>query len=157
MMLPSLILFSAAYLLLESHSMGWKLSLATCIAAIFLAVLNQSDINLALSIGFLSGLAVALEIRNRKSGETVLKDSPIAIENIAILGMYICLIICVSTIVFLFGYTIVRGAPYINFDFLTKINWSWPQAGQLIATTFFNFTWRRTRLRFRNHNYNISL
>src|SRR5208337_1126021 len=77
MMLPSLILFSAGYLLLESHSLGWKIALATCIAAIFLAVLNPSDINLALSIAFLSGLATAIEIRTRTSGETVLKDSPI--------------------------------------------------------------------------------
>ena len=157
MLLPSLILFSAAYLLLESHSLGWKLSFGTCMVAFLLAVLIRSYINLALSIGLLSGLGAALEIRNRKSGETVLKDSPIAIENIAILGMYICLIFCVSTVVFLFGYTILRGAPYLNLDFLTTINWSWPQGGQLIATTFFNFTWRRARLRFRNHNYNISL
>ena len=51
--------------------------------------------------------------------------------------MYICLIICISTIVFLFGYTIVRGAPYINFDFLTKINWNWAQAGQAVSATFY--------------------
>ncbi len=133
MMLPSLILFSAGYLLLESHSMGWKLAAATCVASILLAILNPSGIDLALSIGFLSGLAAALEIRSRRGGESVLKDSPIAIENIAILGMYICLIICISTIVFLFGYTIMRGAPYINLDFLTKTNYNWVQAGQVLA------------------------
>ncbi len=99
----------------------------------FISSSKPVNIDLALSIGFLSGLAAALEIRNRKSGETVLKDSPIAIENIAILGMYICLIICISTIVFLFGYTIVRGAPYLNLDFLTKTNYNWVQAGQLLA------------------------
>ena len=132
MMLPSLVLFSTGYLLLESHSMGWKLSLVTSIVAFSIGTLNYLNLELALAIGIASAIAAILEIQNRRNKEIKRKDLPTTVENVAKLGMVISVLFCVAIIVLLIGYVGIRGAPYLNWDFITNIKWSFPHAGAVL-------------------------
>ncbi len=134
MMLPSFALFSIGYVLLESHSMGWKLSLAACVATISLAALNYVSLELALSIGVICAIATIMEIRNRRTSETKHKDHPLIIENLAKIGMIICIAVCISVIVFLFVYSGIRGSFYLNWDFITNLKWNMVTAGTLANT-----------------------
>ncbi len=134
MMLPSIGLFCIAYLLLESHSMGYKLAIATSIISIIIATFNYVNIGLALAIAVASGIAAFLEIQERKSKPSV-RDSPLTTENAAKFGMILCIIVCIGIIVCLIGYTGVRGAKYINWDFVTNLQWSFPQAGAAMISS----------------------
>ena len=90
--LPSLILFSAAYLLWEGHSLGWKLSISTCGIALSIAFADLATMYIALSIAFLSGVAATLEILKRRRMEHQTKDSPVVMENAVKLGLRLSVI-----------------------------------------------------------------
>jgi phosphate transport system permease protein len=119
-------------MLLEAHSLGWKLSIATCGVALSLAVANYLNVGLALTIGVSSGLAAMLEIRSRKSEANRPRDSPTITENLAKLGLRISGIVCVSILVGMIVYTAVRASPYISWDLFTNANWSWANAGRVL-------------------------
>jgi len=132
LILPSLALFSIGYMLWEAHSMGWKLSIATCGVVALLAVANYLNAEFALTIGVLSGLAATLEILNRKKTASRLKDSPTITENLAKFGLRLSGIVCISILIGMIVYTTVRASPYISWDFLTNTNWSWANAGKVL-------------------------
>jgi len=132
LMLPSLVLFSIGYMLLESHSLGWKLSIATCGVAILLAVANYLNIALALTIGVLSGLAAVLEILSRKRTVDKLKDSPTTTENLAKLGLRLSGVVCIGILLGMIVYIAVRASPYISWNFFTNQDWSWAQAARVL-------------------------
>ncbi|HVP17221.1 MAG TPA: phosphate ABC transporter permease PstA [candidate division Zixibacteria bacterium] len=132
LILPSLALFSIGYMLWESHSLGWKLSIATCGAVILLAAANYLSVELTLSIGVLTGLAAMLEIRNRKKTSNKLKDSPTVTENLAKFGLRLSGIVCVSILVGMIAYTAVRASPYVSWDLFTNTNWSWANAARVL-------------------------
>ncbi len=134
MMLPSLVLFSIGYILLESHSMGWKLSVAVCAAVISLAALKDISMELTLSIGLIVGVATIIEIRKKFTSKSRQKDSPIVIENLAKIGMLICISVCIGIIVFLFAYSGIRGSSYLNLDFITNLKWNMVTAGTIANT-----------------------
>ena len=91
-MLVSLVLFIAAYLLWEGHSLGWKLSSAVTAAAIVLAVTIPGLVYFAILIALLTGLAVIIEIRQGRAIGNHFKDSPIVTENIVKLGLLLSVI-----------------------------------------------------------------
>jgi phosphate transport system permease protein len=132
LMLPSLALFCIGYTLWEAHSLGWKLSIATCGVAVALAAANYVNAELALAIGILSGLAGMLEIESRKRTANELKDSPTVTENLAKFGLRLSGMVCMSILVGMIVYTTVRASPYISWDFLTDTNWSWANAGRVL-------------------------
>jgi phosphate transport system permease protein len=132
LILPSLVLFSIGYMLLEAHSLGWKFSFATCGVAILLAFANYLNVELALAIGVLSGLAATLEILSRKRTANKLKDSPTITENLARFGLRLSGIICISILVGMIVYITVRASPYLSWDLFTNANWSWANAGRVL-------------------------
>ena len=131
--LPSLVLFSIGYMLWEAHSLGWKLSIATCGVTLLLAAANYLNFELALTIGFLSGLAALLGVLNRKGTASKLKDSPTVTENLAKFGLRLSGIVCITILIGMIVYTAVRASPYISWSFLTDANWSWTNAGMVLT------------------------
>jgi phosphate transport system permease protein len=132
LMLPSLLLFSTGYMLWEAHSLGWKLSIATCGVAVSLAGANYVNFELALTIGILSGLAAALEIQRRKSDSSKLKDSSTVTENLAKVGLGLSGAVCISILLGMIVYTTIRALPYISWDLFSNANWSWANAGRVL-------------------------
>jgi phosphate transport system permease protein len=132
LILPSLILFSIGYVLLEAHSLGWKLSITTCGVAVLLGGAKYLNVELALAIGVLSGLAAMLEILSRKKTEGRQKDSPITTENLAKFGLHFSGIVCICILIGMIVYTAVRASPYISWGFLTNANWSWANAAGIL-------------------------
>jgi phosphate transport system permease protein len=132
LMLPSLALFCIGYTLWEAHSLGWKLSIATCGLAVVLAAANCVNVELALAIGVLSGFAGMLEVRSRKRTANKLKDSPTTTENLAKFALRLSGIVCISILVGMIVYTTVTASPYISWDFFTNIDWSWANAGRVL-------------------------
>src|SRR5271157_1274159 len=130
LILPGIVLFSIGYLLWETHSLGWKLSIATCGMAALLAVANYVNIGFALPIGVLSGLAAILEIRRRRTSISNLKDSPLATENLAKFGLRLSGLVCMSILIGMIVYITVRASPYISWNLFTSTNWSWQNAAK---------------------------
>ena len=105
MMLVSLILFSTTYLLWEGHSLGWKLSIATCGIAVLIAVTSSTSIYFAVPIAILSGLAATIEILKGKKIGNQNKDSPVVTENVVKLGLRLSAIICIGIVVAMVMYS----------------------------------------------------
>ena len=114
LILPSFLLFATAYLLWENHALGWKLAIALSGIAILAAAANYLNVEYALIIAFLSGLAAMLQIRHRKSHEET-KSSPIVTENLAKFGLSLSGIICVSI---LLGMIVYIGAKSITLSII---------------------------------------
>ena len=131
-MLPALVFFCLGYLLLENHSLGWKFSLVSMLIVSILAALNFLEIKLALAMGIPIAIAVAMEVNSRLIKQANVKDEAIIVERVAKLGMIVSVIVSVTIIAFLFGYAGVRGAPYLNWDFITNTNWQWVHAGAVL-------------------------
>jgi phosphate transport system permease protein len=131
-LLPSLALFSIGYMLLKGHSMGRKMSLAACIGTCLLFGVNVISLELAVPVAFLTAIATMLEYFNLRIKKTVHKDSPTTTENVAKLGMFISAAVCIVVLIFLFAYAGIRGAPYLTWDFLTNLNWSWSHASAVL-------------------------
>lgn len=131
LILPGIILFSIGYLLWETHSLGWKLSIATCGMAALLVVANYVNVGFALAIGALSGLAAILEIRRRTTISN-LKDSPLATENLAKFGLRLSGLVCMSILIGMIVYITVRASPYISWNLFTGTNWSWQNAAKVL-------------------------
>ena len=132
LILPGLVLFSIGYTLWEAHSLGWKSSIAACGVAALLAVANYVNVGLALPIAVLSGLAAALEIRNRRKTMTEFKDSPTTTENLAKFGLGLSALVCISILVGMIVYITVRASPYLSWDLFTNMNWSWQTAARVL-------------------------
>jgi phosphate transport system permease protein len=133
LILPSFALFSVAYVLWESHSLGWKLSITICGVTVLLVAVNYLNVELGLTIGVLSGLAATLEILNRKKTASRLKDSPTITENLAKFGLRLSGLVCICILVGMLVYVAVRASPYISWDFLANTNWSWTTAGKVLS------------------------
>ncbi len=121
MMVPSIILFCEAYLLWEGHPLGWKLSIATCGAAILLFVANATFIYSALPIAILSGLATMLEIQYGKESENQ-KTSPIVTENLAKFGLRLSAIVSVGVLVAMMIFIIILASPFLSLQLFTSMN-----------------------------------
>jgi phosphate transport system permease protein len=90
------------------------------------------NIELALSIGVLSGLAAVLEIRTRNRTMNELKDSPTITENLAKFGLRLSGLVCISILAGMIVYTTVRASPYISWNLFTDTNWSWANAARVL-------------------------
>jgi phosphate transport system permease protein len=127
MLIPSFGLFAIGYLLLEHHSMGWKLSYAAGTAALILGLLGDVNIGFALSIALLSLVAATFMFQDmRASGKA--KDSPTVTENLAKFGIRVSGFLCMSILIGLLAYITLRAAPYLSWNFITSSSWSWQHA-----------------------------
>ena len=131
LILPSFLLFATAYLLWENHALGWKLAIASSGIAILAAAANYLNVEYALIIAFLSGLAAMLQIRHRKSHEET-KSSPIVTENLAKFGLSLSGIVCISILLGMIVYIGVRASPYLSSDFFISTSWSWTNSGKIL-------------------------
>jgi phosphate transport system permease protein len=132
MILPSVILFSIGYMLWESHALAWKLSYITSIAVIILAVTNNLNIELALAIAALSGLAATLQLQNLKTSSSKHKDSPAITEKLAKIALFIASMMATAILIGMIVYMAVRASPYLSWDFITNLNWSWNNAAKIL-------------------------
>jgi phosphate transport system permease protein len=123
MILPSLVLFIAAYFLMEAHSMGWKLSIGTCLAVALLGTANIVSPSLAVAIGTLTAVATLLEVRYRRATKSLLRDSPTSTENAAKLMLSLSGYICIITLIGLVVYIGLRAAPYLSWNFISSTIW----------------------------------
>jgi phosphate transport system permease protein len=121
-MLPSLVPFSAGYLIWEGHSLGWKLSVATCGIALFLSVATPESLYFTLPIAFLSGLAASLEILNQRRLGNQTKDSPIATENVVKLGLRLSVALCLGIVAAMIVYIVIIASPFLSVQFFTSMN-----------------------------------
>jgi len=121
MSLPSLILFSTAYLLFEGHSFGSRLSIVTCIAAVLMLIANSGFVYFALPIALLSGLATVITIRTEKKSEGQNRN-PIIMENVIKFGLRLSAVICISLVVGMIGFIIALGTPFLSLRFFTSMN-----------------------------------
>ena len=121
MFLPSLVLFSATYLLWEGHSLGWKLSIAICVIAALIGVTNSTSMYFALPIALLSGLAVILQILNGKKNGSQTKDSPVVTENVVKLGLRLSVIICIGIVVTMMIFIVAIASPFLSINFFTSM------------------------------------
>jgi len=119
MMLPSLVLFSTSYLLWEGHSLGWKLSTATCGVALLVAATSLAALYFAVAIAALSGLAAIFVILSRKNGKET-KDSPIVTENMVKLGLRFSVALCASIVIAMICFLLVIASPFLSLQLFTK-------------------------------------
>ncbi len=131
MMLPSLILFSTSYLLLEGHSLGWKLSIVTCGFALLIAGASSPTYYFTLPIAFLSGFASSFEILKRKRVRSETKDSPVVTENIVKLGLRFSAMICASVVAAMVVFIVVMGSPFLSLQLFTSMNLNVPNVSRI--------------------------
>ena len=125
LLVPPIVLFIAAYLQVESHSLGFKISLVLSATFLVGAIFNISNIYVLLAsmvlciLGTMAGLAEREKIQGKK-------DTPIVTEKVAIFGLRLSGIICVATLFGLMTYVAIRGAQFISWDFITgsAVNYS---------------------------------
>ncbi len=127
--LPVVAFFFIGYMILENHSLGWKLSFAISAIAVVLGVTNFLNIEWALSIGILSALAGTIDIRDIRRIAKGEKDSPTVTENLAKVGLGMSGALCISVLFGMLLYIVVRAVPYFTWSFLTNTNWLWQRAG----------------------------
>jgi len=130
LLLPSLGLFLTAYLLLNSHSLGWKLSGAAAVTALSLFSLHIINSELLLVIGALSIIATAMEIPRLTSSNE--HDSPVITENLGRLGVTLSGLICIGLLVGLLLIIGIRGEKYLSFSFVTG-SWTWRHAQEVLG------------------------
>jgi phosphate transport system permease protein len=131
--LLSLPVFIISYLLIESHSLGIKLSLG--VAAIFfaLAFLGSFNFTLAIIMGALcmaAAIIKTIEKRGERKQET---DSPIITENVVKFGLRLSGFVSIIILFGMFIYIAARGIGYVNWEFLTG-KWNWVSARKAVST-----------------------
>jgi phosphate transport system permease protein len=133
LILPSLLVFIVGYLLLESHSLGPKLSILLSVAVTALAVLGTINLELGLAAGFLCAAATAIEfIRLKRTTEH--KPDPAAVtENIAKFGLRLSGLSVTAILIGMIVYIGARGINYITWDFVVGGDWNWPYAAQVAS------------------------
>jgi phosphate ABC transporter permease subunit PstA len=131
MMLPCLILICVTYLLWEGHSLGWKLSIATCGIAVVLFATNPGFIYFALPIAILSALAVMIEIQMQKINQKEAKDLPIVTENVVKLGLRLSAAISIGIVVAMIIFIVVMASPFISPQLFTSMNINLPNVNRI--------------------------
>ena len=133
LMLPSVLLFLTAYLLMEGNSKGVLLSSFLAVILLGLVFFGMIGFEFGLAMGILSALAAMAEfITRRRSGNERL-DSPIVTENVVKFGLRFSGLICVGILVFIVAYISVRGIRYVSWDFITSKWISWRHAGDVVS------------------------
>ena len=128
--LPSLVFFVGAYLMLNSHSLGWKLSCVMTVGAISLFFSHSVNSELLLVMGVLSAAASVIEISGLKSLD--MNDSPVTTEKLGRFVLALSGLICVGVLVGMLVYIGVRGEKYLSMGFVTG-SWSWRHAEDVLS------------------------
>lgn len=132
LLVPAIMLFIAAYLQAESHSLGCKISLVLSVAFLFGTIFNLSNIYVLLFsmilciISTMAGFAEREKIQGKK-------DTAIVTENVARFGLRLSGILCVATLFGLMAYVAVRGAQFINWNFLTGSTLDYTSIGRRVV------------------------
>jgi phosphate transport system permease protein len=129
LILPSIVFFIIGYLIVESHSLGVKLSFLLSTGLLIFGV-TISDASIALS-GVLCFLGSETEFFFRRRTKNL--DSPTTTEKAAKLGLRISALIGVVVLLAVIIYIIVRGMNYITWDFITGGNWEYSGLKGLIS------------------------
>jgi phosphate transport system permease protein len=130
--LPSLPVFLIGYLLLESHSLGIKLSMIIAWVLAALSILNKLNWEIGLTAGLMCASAATMQIIRQRKTKTK-SDSPVTTENIAKFGLKLSGIIGIIILLGLVGYISARGTKYISWDFVMGANWDFGTASRVIA------------------------
>jgi phosphate transport system permease protein len=133
LILPILIFVIIGYLIIESHSLGAKLSFPLSTGLLVLGVLTL-EAPLILS-GILCLLAVGIVLLGRQKENVKNRDSPTTTEKVAKIGLRISAFAGVSILIAVIVYIIVRGMNYITWDFITGGNWEFSGLKGLISGT----------------------
>ena len=133
LLLPSILFFVVAYLLIESHALGQKISFILSIGCLLFGAVSQ---NAALALaGILCFWGAEIEfLKRRKIGQERM-DSPVVTENIARLGLFLSGLVGILILSGIIFYTAERGNHYITWSFVTGANWSLQGIAGLIAGT----------------------
>jgi phosphate transport system permease protein len=129
-MLPSVGFLCIAYLLLEDHSMGWKSCLVAGCVTVTLGLAGTLNFKVSSIIVLLTLLAAVVGFISRKKN-LAKSDSPVITENIVKLGLTISGILCIGILVGMVAYVALRGAQYVNWDFITG-KWEFLHAKQVL-------------------------
>jgi phosphate transport system permease protein len=133
LILPCLIFFIAAFLIIESHSLGAKLTLLLSVPTLILGVITSS-VTLTLT-GVLCLLAAEIETLFRK--KKLEKNSPVTTEKVAKIGLTFSALIGIMVLVAVIVYSAIRGWKYVNLDFITGANWDYINLKAFIDGTYF--------------------
>jgi phosphate transport system permease protein len=131
-LLPSIVLFLTAYVLLNSHSLGIELSFAAAVVAFSLFSVHVKNLNpdLILGIGVLSAIATVIEIPQLRSSNR--HDSPVVTENLGRFAVTLSGFVCIGLLVGMLLYISIRGEKYLSLSFVTE-NWSWRHAQEVLG------------------------
>ena len=131
MVLPSLILFSAAYLLWEGHSLGWKLSIATCGISSIDSFTNSDVIVLrASNRTFKRFSSNASNSKWEKNGSQT-KDSPIVTENVVKFGLRLSIIACISIVMTMVAFIVAIASPFLSINFFISMKLNLPNVQRI--------------------------
>jgi phosphate transport system permease protein len=130
-MLPSLILFSATYLVWESHPLGWKLSLCAGGVAVLLALVNSGFMYFALPVTLLCCSAALLEVFAGKLQRKQTRESMI-IENLAKFAFRLSALFCISVLVVMIVFMIMIASPWLSFQFFTSMNLDFANVSRIV-------------------------
>ena len=139
-LLPSLCLFLTAYLLVNSHSLGWKFSLGAAGGALFLFLwslffshLLDSELLLAVgATGALSAVATLMGIPRILGKSSTKHDSPVVTENLGRFAVTLSGVVCIGVLVGLLVYIGMRGWAFLSPSFVTG-SWSWVNAQRYLS------------------------
>lgn len=118
-------------MLWEGHSLGLKLSIATCGIALLLIISNLTYSYFALPIAFLSGLAAVFEyLRTKRTGYKT-NDLPTTTENLAKFGLTLSASVSVGVIIAMLIFIIIIASPWLSLQFFTSMNLNTDNVGRI--------------------------
>jgi len=121
---PAVILFVTGYLLLESHSLGYKISGALSVGFIAGAIYNAFDPYLLLFCGFLCLLAAIISFPETRRVKVKINQA-IVTENIAKFALRLSGLICVALLFGLIAYIAFRGVEFLSLKFIFGSSVTW--------------------------------
>jgi len=139
-LLPSLCLFLTAYVLLNSHSLGWKFSCAAAVGALSMFFLSLFSLHFLTSelllvtgaTGTLSAIATLIEIPGIRVKPSNVHDSPVVTENLGRFAVTLSGVVCIGLLAGLLLYIGVRGEAFLSPSFVTG-SWNWLNAQKYLS------------------------
>lgn len=129
---PAMIMFVGAYLQVETHSLGAKISIALALAFLAGAALNLTNVYLLLFCMSFCTLGAIVGFEDTKN-QQLKKDSPVVTENVAKFGLRLSGAICVATLFGLISYVALRGAQFLSWNFISGGTLNYTTIGARVA------------------------
>jgi phosphate transport system permease protein len=129
---PVIILFITGYLMLESHSLGFKISAVLAVTFVILSMYNFFNADLLLFSGFICALASMVSFQETRKTQQR-RNQAVITENVARFGLRLSGFICVATLFGLIAYVALRGAQFLTLNFLIGSSVNYTQIGKVIV------------------------